>query len=159
MEKTNNDKVEKLLWSIALPGFGQLLNGKFIKGLLLIALEILINVQAKFNEAIIYSFQGELQKAVEVTNYTWLMFYPCVYMFAIWDAFKDSGGGKEPYSFFPFVFGAYFLTVGLIYSSTLKIFGVFFGPVWLPMIFLGVGLGVGYIIRIFVLALTKKKEE
>ena len=31
---------EKLLWSIALPGFGQMLNGKYVKGILLIILEL-----------------------------------------------------------------------------------------------------------------------
>ncbi|UOE58297.1 hypothetical protein HPB58_13130 [Priestia filamentosa] len=134
---------EKLLWSIALPGFGQILNGKLIKGILILFLEILINVQANFNEVIILSFHGDIVSAIEQTNYQWLMFYPCLYFFAIWDAFKDAGGGKERYSFLPFVFGAYFVTIGLIYSSNLKLFGVLFGPVWLPMIFLIPGVGIG----------------
>ncbi|MGG0369755.1 hypothetical protein [Priestia endophytica] len=134
---------EKLLWSIALPGFGQILNGKLIKGILIIFLEILINLQANFNEVIILSFHGEIVSAIEQTNYKWLMFYPCLYFFAMWDAFKDAGGGKERYSFLPFVFGAYFVTVGLIYSSSLKLFGLLFGPVWLPMLFLIPGVGIG----------------
>ncbi|MFP7176087.1 hypothetical protein [Priestia filamentosa] len=134
---------EKLLWSIALPGFGQILNGKLIKGIFILFLEILINVQANFNEVIILSFHGDIVSAIEQTNYPWLMFYPCLYFFAMWDAFKDAGGGKEPYSFLPFVFGAYFVTVGLIYSSDLKLFGVLFGPVWLPMLFLIPGVGIG----------------
>ncbi|MFP3846837.1 hypothetical protein [Priestia filamentosa] len=134
---------EKLLWSLALPGFGQILNGKLIKGILILFLEILINVQANFNEVIILSFHGDIVSAIEQTNYPWLMFYPCLYFFAMWDAFKDAGGGKEPYSFLPFVFGAYFVTVGLIYSSDLKLFGVLFGPVWLPMLFLIPGVGIG----------------
>ncbi len=36
--------MEKLFWSIALPGFGQLLNGKYLKGGLFIFLEFLINI-------------------------------------------------------------------------------------------------------------------
>ncbi|MED4074590.1 hypothetical protein P4602_25575, partial [Priestia endophytica] len=67
----------------------------------------------------------------------------CLYFFAMWDAFKDAGGGKERYSFLPFVFGAYFVTVGLIYSSNLRIFGWLLGPVWLPMLFLIPGVGIG----------------
>lgn len=134
---------EKLLWSIALPGFGQILNDKLIKGILILFLEIIINVQANFNEVIILSFHGDIVSAIEQTHYPWLMFYPCLYFFAMWDAFKDAGGGKEPYSFLPFVFGAYFVTVGLIYSSDLKLFGVLFGPVWLPMLFLIPGVGIG----------------
>lgn len=80
-------RIEKVLWSIALPGFGQLLNGKFLKDLLLILLEFLINVQSNFNQAIIYSFQGNIQAAIDQTNYQWLMFYPCLYMFSITVAF------------------------------------------------------------------------
>lgn len=44
------NKRETLLWSIALPGFGQLLNGKLIKGTVLIFLEFMVNVQSNLNE-------------------------------------------------------------------------------------------------------------
>lgn len=138
-------KPELIFWSIALPGFAQLLNGKYVKGLLFILLEFLINVKANFNKAILLSFQGEINQAIEQTNYQWLMFYPCLYMFAMWDGYRDVGGIKTPYSFLPFVFTAYFLTVGVIYSSKLKLFGVLLGPVWLPILFLPLGLGVGFL--------------
>ena len=149
--------IEKVLWSIALPGFGQLLNGKFLKGLLLILLEFLINVQSNFNKMIIYSFQGDIQGSIDHVNYQWLMFYPCIYMFAMWDAYKDAGGGKSPYSFLPFVFAAYFVTIGLIYSSTLSIFGVLLGPVFLPMLFLIPGISIGLLIKILLGNLKVKK--
>jgi hypothetical protein len=58
MAKSN--RIEVLLWSIALPGFGQILNGKFLKGLLFIGLEFLINVQSNFNTAIKSSFHGDI---------------------------------------------------------------------------------------------------
>jgi hypothetical protein len=137
---------ETLMWSIALPGFGQFLNKKYIKGIVLLAAEILINVQANFNEVIILSFHGDINAAVQHADYQWLMFYPCLYFFAIWDAFKDAGGGKTPYLFLPFVCAAYFVTVGLIYSSKLHIFGVLLGPVWLPMLFMVPGGVVGFLI-------------
>lgn len=54
-----NSPIEKLLWSMALPGFGQFLNGKVVKGIVLLILEFLVNVQANFNVVIILSFQGE----------------------------------------------------------------------------------------------------
>jgi len=54
-----------LLWSIALPGFGQFLNGKPIKGIVFVFLEFLINVQSNFNTIIISSFQGDIKKAIE----------------------------------------------------------------------------------------------
>jgi hypothetical protein len=143
--------LEKVLWCIALPGFGQLLNGKYVKGLLFIGLEFLINMQSNLNEVIILSFQGDIQGAISQTNYQWLMFYPCLYMFAIWDAYRDSGIHKAPYAYLGFVSAAYMSTVGLIYSSKLKIFGVLWGPVWLTMLFCFVGLGIGYLIRAILL--------
>ncbi|MFE8695928.1 hypothetical protein ACFYKT_06050 [Cytobacillus sp. FJAT-53684] len=141
---------EKLLWSIALPGFGQILNGKLIKGIILVFLEVLVNVQANFNEVIISSFHGEIEKAIGQADYQWLMFYPCLYFFAMWDAFKDAGGGKEKYSFVPFAFSAYFVTVGCIYSSSLKLFGVLLGPVWLPILSVIPGIVVGKVIQIII---------
>ncbi|MCP8615439.1 hypothetical protein [Salirhabdus salicampi] len=145
---TNQKKpTEMLLWSIALPGFGQLLNGKFLKGVTFIILEFLINVQANFNEIIRFSFNGQIHLASEYANYQWLMFYPCLYFFAMWDAFKDAGGGQKPYSFLPFVFSAYFVTVGLMYSDQVKLFGVSLGPVFFPMLSVLPGLIVGFIIQ------------
>ncbi|WP_186578730.1 hypothetical protein [Aquibacillus kalidii] len=138
---------EVLLWSIAFPGFGQILNGQNLKGILFIVLEILINVQANFNIIIISSFLGEVDKAVKQTNYLWLMFYPCVYFFAMWDAYKEAGGGKKPYSFLPFVFCAYMVTIGVIFSSKMTFFGILLGPVWLPMFMVIPGLIVGFVLQ------------
>ncbi|MCD8508642.1 MAG: hypothetical protein LRY73_01175 [Bacillus sp. (in: Bacteria)] len=138
---------EILYWSIALPGFGQLLNGKYVKGITFILLEVIINVQANFNQVIRYSFIGDIENAFFYTNYQWLMFYPCVYFFAMYDAYKDAGGGKEPYASLPFAFSAYFVTVGLMFSSKIHIFGVYPGPMWLPMSFVIPGLIVGTILK------------
>lgn len=143
--------MEKLFWSIALPGFGQLLNGKYIKGVLFITLEFLINIEGNFNEVILLSFHGKIGEAIQQADYGWLMFYPCLYFFAMWDAYKDAGGGQKPYAFLPFVFAAYWVTVGLMYSSRMTIFGVLLGPVWLPMLFVIPGLISGFLIRFLLL--------
>ncbi len=154
-----SNPIEKLFWSIALPGFGQLLNKKYLKGLLFVFLEILVNTQANFNTIIMLSFHGEIEKAIALTDYQWLMFYPCLYFFAMWDAYKDGGGGSERYSFLPFVFAAYFVTVGCIYSSKLKIFGVLFGPVWLPMLFVIPGVAAGFIIKAIIKKFAEPKKQ
>ncbi|MGM7723254.1 hypothetical protein [Metabacillus sp. Hm71] len=151
-------KTEAIFWSIALPGFAQILNRKLLKGFVFIFLEFLINVNSNFNTAIMASFLGEIDRAVHIVNYQWLMFYPCVYMFAMWDAFKDAEGDRSPYSFFPFVFGAYFVTVGLMYSPVFKINGVLLGPIWLPILSLIPGLLVGYIIWMIIYFVKKNKK-
>lgn len=143
----NKSIFEKLIWSIALPGFGQYLNGKYFKGTVFLALEFLINIQSNFNQVILLSFHGEISATINHAEYQWLMFYPCLYFFSMWDAVKDAGGGKDPFSFFPYVFTAFLVTVGVIFSTNLKLLGVLFGPVWLPILFVTPGVIIGNIIR------------
>lgn len=149
MDKINrkNKKLEVLLWSIALPGFGQLLNRKYIKGILLIGLEFLVNVMGNVNKVIVLSFHGNIQTAINEADYLWMMFYPCLYFFAMWDAYKDAGGGKKPFAFLPLVSSAYVVTIGLAISPVFTVFGHLIGPVWLPIIFTPMGLGIGWGIR------------
>ncbi|GAA4858794.1 hypothetical protein GCM10023310_42510 [Paenibacillus vulneris] len=141
-------RVEAILWSIALPGFGQLLNGKYIKGILLIVLEFFINLKSNLNMIIISSFHGDIQATIDQTNYHWFMFYPCVYMFGIWDAYKDAGGGTKPYAVVPFTFGAFFGTIGVVYSSD------FLGAIWLGIFGLCVGFLIGMGLRLILVQQT-----
>lgn len=153
---TKEDKIEKILWSIAFPGFGQILNGHLIKGFVLLGLEFLINVHSNLNLAIISSFQGNIQMAVSKTNYEWLMFYPCIYVFSIWDAYKNAHGENAPFAFLPFVCAAYLGTIGVIYSSTFKPMGAFLGPIWLSILCLLIGTGLGAIVRFIIIKSSKQ---
>lgn len=139
--------LEKVLWSIAIPGFGQFLNKKYIKGIVLILLEFIINVKANINTLIVLSFYGQTELAVQQADYQWLMFYPCVYIYSIWDAYRDSRENVPPMLSIPFAMAAYIETIGVIYSKTFRINGVLLGPIFLPMICIFVGLGLGFIIR------------
>jgi len=143
-----HSKSELILWGIAFPGFGQILNGHYIKALLFIFLEFLINVNGNFNRIIMLSFNGETILAAELANFEWLMFYPCIYFFAIWDAYKESAGRHYVYDFFPFVSSAYFVTLGVIFSKSFTLFGMFPGPVLLPMLFLLPGLATGMLLKV-----------
>ncbi|GEL78130.1 hypothetical protein [Tenuibacillus multivorans] len=142
-----NKKLEVLFWSIAFPGFGQIINHQLIKGILLIILEVIVNLYSNFNQAILYSFIGEIDKAIHTVDYQWLMFYPCIYFFGIWDAYRNAEGESSPYEFLPFVFSAFFVTVGLIYSYRVELFGYILGPIWLPILSVIPGVVVGLIIK------------
>lgn len=148
--KKDDSGIERILWSIAFPGFGQILNRKLVKGILFIGLEFIINVKSNLNEAIILSFQGETAKAASRVDYQWLMFYPCIYVFAIWDAYIDSKAQIVPYGFLPFIVPAYLGTTGVVYSSSFKINGCLLGPIWLPIISMILGASVGILIRILI---------
>jgi hypothetical protein len=153
----NRNAFEKMLWSIALPGFGQILNQRYIKGILFIFLEFLVNIQSNFNEAIISSFHGNIDTSIVLIDYRWLMFYPCLYFFSMWDAVKDAKGKEEnsPFLFLPFVFSAYFVTVGLIFSTKIKVFGILLGPIFLPILFVIPGVLIGLVIKKVVTSLVK----
>lgn len=151
--------LEAILWSIALPGLAQLLNKKYLKGFLLIVLEFMINIGARLNLSIMYSFKGDIHTAIGYTNYQWLMFYPCVYMFGIWDAYKDAGGGETAYATLPFIGSAYLGTVGLMYSDELTIRGVLLGPVWLAMLFAFVGIGLGFLLKWVLGSMVKERHS
>ncbi|KXS36810.1 MAG: hypothetical protein AWU54_2368 [Candidatus Frackibacter sp. T328-2] len=140
------DGLKEALWSVAIPGFGQILNEKYFKGFILITLELLINIQSNMNIAIIASFRGNTCAAVQQTNYQWLMFYPSIYLFGIWDAYNDAINSRSPCSFLPFTMAAYLGTIGIIYSKDIKIMGVLLGPIWLPLEFMFIGGLLGLII-------------
>ena len=148
-------KLEAILWSVAFPGFGQLLNDHLLKGIMFILLEFTINVNSLFNQAIMLSFLGKITEAARVVDHQWLMFYPCVYMFAMYDAYKFAEGENPRLSFVPFAFGAYFVTIGLMFSPKI-FFGISFGPIWLPMLSLIPGLGIGFIIRYILIKVASK---
>jgi len=75
-------------WSAAFPGFGHIILGSYVKGFLLVVWELLINVKAKLNLCILYSFGGQYELARQVVDTRWLLLYAPVYVFAIWDAYR-----------------------------------------------------------------------
>ncbi|HEX6923030.1 MAG TPA: hypothetical protein VF149_04335 [Bacillales bacterium] len=77
-------------WSAAFPGFGHLLMSKYIRGISLFLWEVLINMNAKLNMAMIYSFTGRFEAAKDVLNTRWILLYIPVYLFAIWDCHRTT---------------------------------------------------------------------
>ncbi|UII57144.1 hypothetical protein LS684_06800 [Cytobacillus spongiae] len=150
-------KLEVMLWNIALPGFSQLLMRQYVKGILFIFLEITINMFARFNLAILYSFQGEIEQALNTINFQWILFYPCLYMYALWDGYRSVMSEDEKYSYLPFVFSAYSVTVGVFYSAKLKLYGVLIGPVFLPMLFLIPGIVIGLLLKYLMIYIQSRQ--
>jgi len=77
-------------WSAAFPGFGHLLLSKYLRGFVLFLWEVIVNSQAHINMAIVYSFQGNFDKAIDVLDTQWLLVYFPVYFFAIWDSYRTT---------------------------------------------------------------------
>ncbi|XQY93730.1 hypothetical protein ACNRWW_10145 [Metabacillus sp. HB246100] len=77
-------------WSAAFPGFGHLLLAKYIRGFVLFIWEVLVNIKAKVNLAMLYSFQGEMDMAKDILDTRWLLIYIPVYIFGIWDSYRTT---------------------------------------------------------------------
>ncbi|MGM0845721.1 MAG: hypothetical protein ACQEUT_12145 [Bacillota bacterium] len=77
-------------WSAAFPGFGHLLLSKYLRGFVLFIWEVVVNVNAKINLAMVYSFQGEIEMAKSVLDTRWLLVYIPVYLFGIWDSYRTT---------------------------------------------------------------------
>lgn len=76
------------LWSMFLPGFGQLYNRDFWVGFPMLLCEIFCNWAAKLNLSIFYFFNGNLKKSFEVMDFQWALFYPSFYAFSAWQAYN-----------------------------------------------------------------------
>ncbi|PGV53344.1 DUF5683 domain-containing protein [Bacillus sp. AFS037270] len=79
-----------MLWSLVLPGFGQLYNKDYFIGIILLVLEFLINLKSHLNLVLVNTFNGDLLHAHESANYSWGLFYPSLYGFAIWHAYNSA---------------------------------------------------------------------
>ena len=77
-------------WSCAFPGFGHIILGSYVKGFLLITWELVINVGAKINLAIIYSFTGRFDLAKNILDKRWTLLYVGVFIYAIWDSYRST---------------------------------------------------------------------
>ncbi|UTE72097.1 hypothetical protein M1I95_17815 [Rossellomorea marisflavi] len=77
-------------WSAAFPGFGHLLLSKYLRGFVLFIWEVIVNIQSHLNVAMVYSFQGEIEKAKDVLDLQWLLIYIPVYIFSIWDSYRTT---------------------------------------------------------------------
>lgn len=77
-------------WSAALPGLGHICQGAYLRGLLLMSWEILINLKASLNLAILYTFTGNFALATQVLDIGWALFYGVIYCFSIYDSYRLS---------------------------------------------------------------------
>lgn len=77
-------------WSAAFPGFGHLLLSKYLRGYALFIWEVIVNIKAHVNLAMIYSFQGNIDMAKDVLEPRWLIMYIPVYLFGIWDSYRTT---------------------------------------------------------------------
>ncbi len=135
--------VAALVWSFALPGFGQIYNGQLVLGIILVLLELIINQYSLLNISIFYSFHGDFQLGHDVINYQWGMYYPSIWAFSMWHAYNKSisinhylneGKNKKIYLTGFFFGGVFGMNLGIywhvFFLSTIGSFSFLASPVF-----------------------------
>jgi len=110
------------LFSMLMPGFGQIYNGQFMKGVFFVLIEHFDNALGQINKAIHLDFNGLHQQALEAANFEYVLFYPGFYAYCIWDAWyyakPDADKEKTP---IPFIIGGFLGAVGAIFGNRLPV--------------------------------------
>lgn len=105
-------------FSILMPGIGQMYNKDFIKGVIFILIEHCENFLANINKAIYLDFNGYHQQALEVVNYSYLLFYPGFYVYTVWDAwYHAKSGANKTTTAIPYLIGGFIGEFGVIYAN------------------------------------------
>ncbi len=74
-------------WSASYLGYAYMSLGNYVKGFILIFLEVFINVNSKINLGILYSFTGRFEMAKQVVDTNWLLLYIPIYIYSIWGGY------------------------------------------------------------------------
>ncbi|MEN6326509.1 MAG: hypothetical protein ABFD18_09955 [Syntrophomonas sp.] len=77
-------------WAASYLGFAYVSMGSYVKGFILIFLEFFLNIQSKLNLGIYYSFTGRFERAKEVLDINWLLFYVPIYKALMWGAARNA---------------------------------------------------------------------
>ena len=77
-------------WSAVFPGFGHYILNQYLRATLLTIVEVTINTGAHINEAMVYSFCGEIELAKSTVNIDWMLGYLIIYLITIGDSYRSA---------------------------------------------------------------------
>lgn len=76
--------------SVFLGGAGHFYNFKLVKALMLMGWHLGVWLNAGINRALLATLQGDWQQVHHVIDYQWLLFWPSMHLFNIWNAYSDT---------------------------------------------------------------------
>lgn len=79
-----------MLWSMLIPGAGNLYCHRLPTGFFLLILWIYMVYQSHLMEALTYSYLGDFVQAVTVTDPEWLLFLPSIHYFGMYSAYTHT---------------------------------------------------------------------
>jgi hypothetical protein len=78
------------VWSALMPGLGSLYVHKIIQGLFFVAWTIIVMYFSHILEAIHFTMVGDFYHARSVVNMQWLLYFPAIYVFQIYDCYVSA---------------------------------------------------------------------
>jgi hypothetical protein len=75
--------------SLFLGGGGHFYNAKHIKAIMLMSWHLAIWLNSGLNRALIATAHGEWGQVHQLIDYQWLLFWPSIHMFNVWNAYND----------------------------------------------------------------------
>jgi hypothetical protein len=79
-----------IIWSLFVPGLGQLYIHRIITAFFIIVWVMIFAYYSRGLEAISLLFLGKIKQATAVLNIEWLLFFPSIYGFAVFDAYENT---------------------------------------------------------------------
>lgn len=80
-----------ILWiSASFPGFGHFVLNMYLRGALLSVGEVIINTLAHINEAMVFTFCGQFDRAAAIIDPTWIYGYLIIYFWGMFDSYRSS---------------------------------------------------------------------
>ena len=86
-----------VMWSLFIPGLGQLYIHRILTALFLIIWLVVFFYYSHILEAVSFLFLGEVQKATSVLKPKWLLMLPSLYGFAAYDAYMNTVENNKLY--------------------------------------------------------------
>ncbi|MZQ86327.1 hypothetical protein GQF01_29915 [Paenibacillus sp. 5J-6] len=79
-----------LAWSMALPSLGQLYIHRLLGAFLQMITTIIVYLNSNLVESIHYCLLGDFLKAREVLDPQWVLYYPSIYFYGLYDAYSNT---------------------------------------------------------------------
>ncbi|UFU00077.1 hypothetical protein KO561_03685 [Radiobacillus kanasensis] len=121
-----------------MPGLGQLLNRQYLKAIVFLIGEHILNFLAKVNKALYLDLNGFHREAVEIVHIEFAMFYPGFYVLCVLDSVINAGKTEDKRFINWFALAGLIGTVGVIFSPRNPFMPVFSVGVFM-VIFMLVG--------------------
>jgi hypothetical protein len=89
--------ITALLWSMTIPSMGQLYIHRIFIGFFTLVMTVIVMYLSHFLEALHYVILGDIEKSTGVLDAQWLLYFPSLYFFSIYDSYTNTVENNKLY--------------------------------------------------------------